>query len=401
MNLPLVVAAYNRPDSLARLLNSLQVSEYPERVDIELIISIDFSGNSQCSKLANDFEWKHGKKRVICHNKKLGLKSHIITCGDLALNYDGIILLEDDLIVSPAFYYYSIAVVDFYSFYQNIAGISLYSYERNEFCDLPFSPVKDGQDTFFMKVPSSCGQIFLQKHWIAFKESFNKGIEINDTDYLPDQVFNWPETSWKKLYFKYMIKNNLYFVYPMHSYSSNMGDEGTHCPEINFIKTALTLKSDNFIFSLFGKTINIYDQFMEWEPTRVQILDNITDQWNNVAIDLYGFKPLVKIKESKIVTSRKVTESLGQIPINEHPIQLNLLKKSIHGFFDSFVFNIAEVKNVIEDSNVIKEYFTSCICPGLSQSFYDEGAQKVKQSIKYRVGNFLLRPFHIFMKMIK
>ena len=402
MNIPIVVVTYNRPESLKRLLKSIANAEYPTNLKIELIISIDFSEDNSCIKVSKEFNWIHGHKTLIKHNAKMGLKNHIISCGDISQNYDGIILLEDDLIVSPSFYYYSIAASQFYTNKQHFCGISLYSYERNEFCDIPFSPTQDSFDTFLMKVPSSCGQIFLNSHWSTFKIEYNKIIKIEETDFIPEQIYSWPETSWKKLYFKHMIKNDLYFVYPMHSYSSNMGTIGTHFfTDASFIKTNLTIKKENFKFPDLNNTINIYDQFMEWEPEKIKMNERFRNIWKDIEIDLFGFKPLNKIRKSKIITSRKVSKSYGQFSSNMHPLQLNLITNNTTIHFESLIFNITDHNNIFNDNSQIKEYFNSCICPTLNSISFYKGMNLVKQSNKYKMANLIFFPgiktYHIYL----
>ena len=93
----LIIATFNRPKSLKRLLQSLQNSKYPERDDINLIVSCDYSGSDESIKIAEDFNWDYGHKKVITHSENLGLRNHMLFCGDLCKDYDGIVMLEDDL----------------------------------------------------------------------------------------------------------------------------------------------------------------------------------------------------------------------------------------------------------------------------------------------------------------
>ena len=90
---------------MKRLLNSLVRAEYKDAV--KLIISIDGNGTPEVCKYAEQFDWPHGEKDVICHKKNMGLRLHILFCGGLTKQYDGIILLEDDLYVSAWFYQYA------------------------------------------------------------------------------------------------------------------------------------------------------------------------------------------------------------------------------------------------------------------------------------------------------
>ena len=81
----IVVVTYNRPDSLKRLLGSLSKARYPDGVP--LVISIDGgdSHEEEVVKIAGEFPWPHGKKEVICHEKNLGLRKHILTKVDVTL----------------------------------------------------------------------------------------------------------------------------------------------------------------------------------------------------------------------------------------------------------------------------------------------------------------------------
>ncbi len=64
-NVPIVIVAFNRPDSLKRLLFSLKKAEYPQNVD--LIISIDQGDNEDVIKIAEEFVWDYGEKKIITH----------------------------------------------------------------------------------------------------------------------------------------------------------------------------------------------------------------------------------------------------------------------------------------------------------------------------------------------
>src|SRR5689334_4123595 len=124
----IVISAFNRPASLRRLLNSIEAARY-DLNDIDLVISIDKSDSDEVEKTAEKFKWKYGEKKIILQNEPLGLKQHILRCGDLTSDYNAIILLEDDLMVSPYFYEYAIKALEYYKDDKMLAGISLYNYE--------------------------------------------------------------------------------------------------------------------------------------------------------------------------------------------------------------------------------------------------------------------------------
>ena len=169
MNKPIqpaiISVAYNRPHSLNRLLGSLKRANYAGAKDVTLIISIDKSNNDNVYAVASDFEWPHGEKKIIRHEQNIGLRKHIISCGDLSDVYGSVIIFEDDMYVGPGFYSFARQALEKYINDPKIAGISLYSYTHNEFARAPFMPVADGFDAYFMQVPSSYGQIWTQKQW--------------------------------------------------------------------------------------------------------------------------------------------------------------------------------------------------------------------------------------------
>ena len=66
MDIAIIAIAYNREQSLQRLLTSLNAARYPEK-DVTLIISIDKSDTDIVERAADAFVWKHGTKRVKKH----------------------------------------------------------------------------------------------------------------------------------------------------------------------------------------------------------------------------------------------------------------------------------------------------------------------------------------------
>ena len=147
LNIAIVTIAYNRPDSLTRLLNSLKKVDY-EGHNVPLIISIDYSGDDSVYKVADAFRWDFGEKKVIKHTSNLGLKKHVLTCGDLVEDYDALIVLEDDLIVSKAMYSYAWRAVEKYKGDDNITAISLFTKGWSETAFKPFVAAPSCFDTY-------------------------------------------------------------------------------------------------------------------------------------------------------------------------------------------------------------------------------------------------------------
>src|SRR6185295_10157403 len=137
---------------------------------------------------------------------RLGLKEHILRCGDLSQTYGAVIVLEDDLYVSPEFYQYALATIAYYQNDPQIAGISLYCHRFNETAHLGFRAIEDGSDCFFLQVASSWGQCWTANQWLAFRKWYDQhvGDEIG-AEHLPKDVLGWPATSWKKEFIRYLV----------------------------------------------------------------------------------------------------------------------------------------------------------------------------------------------------
>lgn len=288
-SIAIVVVAYNRYEPLKRLLRSISEIK-THRQDIPLIISVDFSeNNSSIINCAEQFNWEFGDKFIITHKVKLGLKKHIFKCGDLTEKFNNVIILEDDLFVSPYFYKYAISSIRFYATDENIGGISLYSYQRAESANFTFRPLYDDFDVYFMQFPSSWGQCWTKNQWSSFKVWLS---ENHSNDFInnltPKFVENWPVTSWKKLFVAYLIDKNKYFVFPKTSLTTNFGDVGQHhIIQVNIRQVDLLKTNIKFKYPEFNKSISKYDCGFELIYQSVLKLNPKLKDLNKFDVDFY------------------------------------------------------------------------------------------------------------------
>ena len=324
MDIPIVAVAYNRPDSLSRLLRSLSLASYPEKV--KLYISIDGGGSEAVRTVAEEFEWQHGVKEILLHPENHGLRNHILSCGDLALQHDGIIVLEDDLFVSKAFYHYVKNGLAFYNSEKRIAGISLYAHSYNETAQLPFLPISDHTDVFFLQLASSWGQCWTKDQWKAFKQWYDikHSEKLCLADGVPSSVIKWPDTSWKKFFIKYMVEKGLYFLYPRTSLSTNFGDDGTNHFGDNHYQVPLYYSNKRFKFIEFSKSYAKYDCYCEILP---ECLNQLTALFRSYhyTVDLYGSKPLEQIKTDYLLSSRGTEKPIHSFGRKMLPHESNII----------------------------------------------------------------------------
>ena len=289
--LAIVVIAYNRVAALLRLLDSLTNAYYPEELDIPLIISVDKSDSTAVEDVARDYVWEHGDKSVRLHETNLGLRQHVLLCGDISAEYDGVVMLEDDLYVSPSFYMYALAALSRTRMEKKVAGISLYNHRMNVHAREPFEAIDDGYDNYYMQFASSWGQVFGTEQWNGFREWYaeHKDDELAAVN-VPENVSSWSEKSWLKYYIKYLIETDRYFIYPRVSFTTNFGDEGTHADTgVNDLQVPLAgirrYGQIDFHFSDIDDSGAVYDAYFE----NMRLGSSLPEGFGeDVSIDLYG-----------------------------------------------------------------------------------------------------------------
>lgn len=288
VNVGILVIAFNRLDSLKRVLKSLSIADY-ESFSPTLYISIDKSDTMSVVDYARKFNWNFGKKVVIEHTKKLGLRKHVLLCGDLLDDLDGLIVLEDDTTVANSFYSYAVRAVDYYKDNPQIAGISLYSFLRNYQTGQPFLPLNNiSSDVYMMNCAQSWGQVWMKEQWKNFINWYKAhNEEFPMMDHLPTAICKWPKSSWLKYHTRYCIEENKYFVYPYIALSTNNSDAGTHCGKKNSaFQVPLPIgKKHKYKFQLVEDSV-CYDGFFNCKNITKYL--NLTD--DEICIDFYGTK---------------------------------------------------------------------------------------------------------------
>jgi len=323
----IVVATYNRPDSLMRLLGSLSKARYPDGVP--LVISIDGGANQRQTvvKIVEEFPWPYGKKEVICHEKNLGLRKHIISCGDLSKRYESVIVLEDDTYVSPVFYLYAMQAVLFYGARPEIGGISLYAPRLNPTTHLIFEPLFDDTDVYFIQWASSWGQIWTCRQWLEFKQWYDRNDgPITDEAYVPDDVIQWPDSSWKKYYIKYLVETDRFFVYPREALSTSFQEAGLHQDYATIaLQTQLQCFKESYRLQHLRNSCCVYDAWHNLVPDRLNKFVPDLKKYEYV-VDLAGHRPIKKIQAPYLLTCRPASNSIMQFGKKLRPMEMNVIE---------------------------------------------------------------------------
>ncbi|WP_120994441.1 glycosyl transferase family 2 [Stutzerimonas urumqiensis] len=318
----LVVIGYNRPRSLSRLLRSLSKAEYPQG-NVRLVISLDKSDTLEPAEVARAFDWPHGEKIVLARETRMGLRAHVLSCGDMTEQYGDVIVLEDDLFVSPYFYRYACESLRYYAEDDSVAGISLYSHQFNQTANLPFTPVDNGNaDVYFMQLAASWGQAWSQRQWRGFRQWLEAhGTDISDVDGIPGDIRSWPESSWLKLHNAYIISHGLYFVYPYRSLTTNFGDPGQHFHIASSrFQVPIQQQPMDYGFARLADSLAVYDAFCELAPASIKRLNGrLADL--DFTVNLYGCKPC----ERGLQLTRTEHRGVHNFSLSMKPMELSVL----------------------------------------------------------------------------
>lgn len=287
-DLAIVVVGYDRPNSLSRLLNSLnRVAFDGQRVP--LIISLDRSGNEAVAQVAEAFIWNHGEKAIRTFPQRLGLKQHILACGDLTQDFEHLVVLEDDLYASPNLYRFSVQAIERYREDDRVAGVALYTHLWNVGCHRPFLPLDDPFDTFFMQYACSWGQIWSREKWRRFRDWHREHEEDFRPDpAIPPYVAQWSDHSWLKHHIRYCIETRRFFVYPRVSLTTNFSDLGQHNlgKENGYQVPFQEAYAKVYRFPTLDESRAVYDAYFE-----SMILGQVLGiDAADLCVDLYGLK---------------------------------------------------------------------------------------------------------------
>ena len=313
----IVAVGYNRIKSMQRLLQSLESAHYNHQ-DIPLVISIDASGDQELYDYVRHFEWSHGEKYVNIQDERLGLRKHIIQCGDLTEYFRAVIILEDDIFVSEYFYQYVEAAVNFYEEEDRVGGISLYQNEMNG--TLPICFMNDGSDTYLKQSPASWGECWTSSQWSKFKKWYN---EFDDSRFseldMPEYIKSWKK-AWSKYYMAYLIDTNRYFVFPHVSHTTCFSDAGEHNANHSTIgQVNLLCGSKEYQFKPFDEMVK-YDIYF----TNQDIYEWVGISESELCVDFDGKNSNIRNKRYLLTPIELPYKKMQSYGLQMRPIELNV-----------------------------------------------------------------------------
>lgn len=326
MKIAIIAVAYNRIDSLSRLLSSLDNAYYDDK-NVTLIISVDKSKTDVVERFADDYQWKHGEKIVDKHTENLGLRPHMMSLGKWFDRFDALVVLEDDIVVSRNFYFYTKQAVNKYSSCSKIAGISLYGITVNYQSTLLFQPLKNEYDVYFMNCAVSWGEVWMRDSWQKFYGWYLQHQEFPMIPELPRGICKWNQKSWLKYHTRYCIEENKYFVFPYVSLSTNFSDAGEHSNGMANTVYQVELQQGvkrNYHLPDFGSEATYYDGFFE-NKALYQILGLDA---NSLCLDLNGEWKNRLNKRYWLTTEIRDFKIIKSFGLNYRPIEINVMQNN-------------------------------------------------------------------------
>ena len=323
------VVGYNRPDSFKRVLTAIQNSACPQGVP--MIISIDRGqpgdeNNEAVVRIAEEFEWTRGSKKVIWREENQNLPNHILVCADMTEEYGAIMIVEDDLYLAPYFYQYAIKATNFYADDPHIAGVAMYAISNNPYAhNLPFYPYMDGSSVYFGQFPCSWGQIWTREQWQDFRGWWSQKTGFAHEDRIPEEIKGWGDRAWDNHFFKYLWEKQKYFVHPHQGYSTNFTDAGTHFDgnDGSKFQTPLQMGQPQLEFRPFDASVSKYDGFFDIMPESLNQLQPSLAQYDYV-VDLWGLKNLDLYEEGYVLTQKESKNPVLQFAGELKPFEMNV-----------------------------------------------------------------------------
>ena len=372
----IVTVGYNRLNSLKRLLHSLQSAKYVHG-DIPLVISIDASEDEILYEYVRNFEWEHGTKYVNIQEERLGLRGHILQCGDLTRFFRAVIILEDDIFVSEYFYSYVEQAVEFYYDEDRVGGISLYQNEIMR--DLPVIYMNDGSDTYLKQAPASWGECWTDRQWSQFKVWYDNFSDDRFLDIdIPEHIKNW-EKAWSKYYYAYLKENSRYFVFPQVSHTTCFADAGEHSSVTTSVGQAnLIMGTHNYFFRPFDEMVR-YDSYNNNEA----IYEWLGLSQDELCIDFCCNKINIRKCRYLLTPAIKKCKVIKSFAMTMRPVELNI-KYGIEGN-DLFLYDTIDGNmNAIEKRRPLSlaYYYLRSFDMGLLRDYV---FLHLKQSIKRRL----------------
>jgi hypothetical protein len=235
---PIALFVYKRPEHTRRTIENLM--KCPEFAASPIYVFSDAAKKpedeekvAETRSIVNDMLGE--KAKIVAVEKNQGLAKSIISgVSSLLKEYDRVIVLEDDLLVSPRFLSYMNTALEIYKNESSVMQVSGYMF--------PVKELANQTDAVFLPFISSWGWATWRRSWQYFDPDAT-GWEVLKTDrsmrakFNLDRAYDYFEMlkaqmsgaadSWAIRWYWSVFKRNGYVVYPPISHVDNIGLDGS------------------------------------------------------------------------------------------------------------------------------------------------------------------------------
>lgn len=250
---PIILFVYNRPEHTRKTIKALKYNKHARKSKLFIFSDgpKDKAAIDKVNEVKKYIKSIEGFKKVeiIERDKNLGLANSVITGVTEVINrYGKVIVLEDDIVTSPAFLVYMNKLLSKYKDEEKIYSITGYNFpprlmsiSENYPYDVYFSPraASWSWGTWKDRWKKADWEIKDYNKFINDKKEqkdFNKGG--NDMTRMLKQQMDSRIDSWAIRWCYTLFKNDGLCVYPVESYVDNIGHDGSgiHCGRFSINK---------------------------------------------------------------------------------------------------------------------------------------------------------------------
>ncbi len=298
MNPSVAISVAGQSPGLPHTVASLRHAEVPAGVPLLLVVD---SAASAAQEILSDGQraWPHGPVSL----RQTDGQSVADAAASSAVEQGAVIVLPDDVVVSPQFYHYAQQALAAYAADDLIASISLFALGTNTRTRQPFIPLLDRGDTFFVRTSSIGGAIYTAAQWDAF--SLWRKNAAGPIDWLT-----------------FMEESQRFSIFPRSSLvtAAPVGDLG----ESSWRRVPVNPFKRQFDLTPLAESAAVYDGHFEMLPDR---LNRLTDQFEGItfALDLYATRDVSRLAEPYVITTRRCEQALCGFSKTMRPMEANLI----------------------------------------------------------------------------
>ena len=243
---------------------------------------------------------------------------HFREAGNLTRDFGSVVLLEDDLTVAPPFYDFASQVLQAYGDDGCIGGFCLYGLWLNGFTLEPFTPIEDGNDVFFLRVPHTQGLCFSAKQWTGFEEWSRTG-QVREHPALHPAFLRFATDEWFPSLASYLAETGRFFCFPRVSHTVGWGDAGAHFDSgTAWFQTPIQLGQRDYRLLPLDEAAAAYDGFFELLPDRLQRIAPAL-QGLDFDVDLNATKRPTNLRSDHVLTTRPVRNAVMRFGLEMYP----------------------------------------------------------------------------------